>query len=71
MAEQALRAILPAWIASGSSLDQLASAVVDALPAVSPNRRLPLLAALVSALPQVGYNEGGWGVREAELSGSA
>ena len=50
---QALSAILPAWTAAGNSLHQLAAAVVGALPRVSPHRRLPLLAALVAALPEV------------------
>ena len=53
MASQALQAILPAWTGAGKSLQQLAEAVVAALPRVSPHRRLPLLAALVSALPEV------------------
>lgn len=53
MAAQALQAILPAWTAAGKSLDQLARSVVAALPRVSPHRRLPLLAALVGALPRV------------------
>jgi hypothetical protein len=53
VAAQALSAILPAWIAAGNSLQQLAGTVVAALPRVSSHRRLPLLSALVSALPQV------------------
>ena len=54
VASLALRAILPAWAAAGKSLQELAAAVVAALPRVSPHRRLSLLAALVAALPQVG-----------------
>lgn len=53
VASQALQAILPAWTAAGKSLGQLAEAVVGALPRVSPHRRLPLLGALVGALPPV------------------
>lgn len=53
VASQALQAILPAWTGAGKSLQQLAEAVVAALPRISPHRRLPLLAALVSALPEV------------------
>ncbi|PRW61623.1 hypothetical protein C2E21_0211 [Chlorella sorokiniana] len=53
VAAQALQAILPAWTGAGKSLQQLAEAVVGALPRVSPHRRLPLLAGLVSALPEV------------------
>lgn len=54
VASLALAAILPAWAAAGKSLQELAAAVVAALPRVSPHRRLSLLAALVAALPQVG-----------------
>ena len=53
MATQALQAILPAWTAAGKGLRQLAETVVAALPRTSPHRRLPLLSALVSALPPV------------------
>ncbi len=58
MATQALRAILPAWTAAGNSIQQLAAVVVEALPRVLPRRRLRLLSALVSALPQVGFVAG-------------
>ncbi|KAL4421861.1 hypothetical protein ABPG77_001343 [Micractinium sp. CCAP 211/92] len=53
VASQALRAILPAWTGAGKSVQELAAAVVAALPRVSRHRRLSLLAALVTALPQV------------------
>jgi len=53
VAAQALQAILPAWTGAGKSLQQLAEAVVAALPRVSPHRRLPLLSGLVAALPEV------------------
>ena len=53
VATAALRAILPAWTAAGHSLQELAAAVVAALPRVSPHRRLPLVLALTAALPEV------------------
>jgi len=53
VAVQALEVILPAWVAAGNSLQELAATVVGALPHVSPHRRLSLLSALVAVVPQV------------------
>jgi hypothetical protein len=44
---------MPAWVASGSALEQLVAKVVEAAPRVPAHRRLPVLSALVSALPGV------------------
>lgn len=53
VAAQALAAVVPAWVAGGNTLEQLVARVVEAAPRVPAHRRLPVLAALVSALPDV------------------
>ena len=53
VAAQALAAVVPAWVAGGNALEQLVAKVVAAAPRVPAHRRLPVLSALVSALPGV------------------
>ena len=55
VAAAALRALAPAWVASGRSMGDLVGAIVGQLPSVSAHRRSALVEALVGA---VGVEEG-------------
>ena len=61
VAAAALRALAPAWVASGRSMGDLVGAIVGQLPSVSAHRRSALVEALVGA---VGVEEGRshWGI---------
>jgi hypothetical protein len=50
---QALGAVARAWVSGGGPLDGLVAAVVAAAPEVPAQRRLPVVGALVAALPEV------------------
>jgi len=54
VAAQALVAVASAWTQGGSPLDDLVNAVTSAVAGAPPTRRLPLLSALASALPEAG-----------------
>lgn len=47
----AMSALVPAWLGDGRDARDLWAVVVDALPEVLAHRRLPLLAALMAAMP--------------------
>lgn len=53
VAAATLGAIAPAWLQSGKPTAELVAAVVAPLPDMLPHRRLPLLTALLAAVPQV------------------
>ncbi len=53
VATEALLAVLPAWLAAGRPPADAATAVIDAALGLPPHRRLPLVAALRAALPEV------------------
>lgn len=53
VATDALLSVLPAWLATGRPAAEAVAAVVDAVLGLPPHRRLPLLAALLAALPKV------------------
>ena len=53
-AAAALSAICPAWIQGGRKKEDLATAALDSAAEMSPQRALPLLAAMVTAVPEVG-----------------
>ncbi len=55
VAAATLRAVVPAWLQAGKPLPELTAAVVEPLPQLLPHRRLPLLTALISVVPQVGF----------------
>lgn len=52
-AAAALAAVVPAWVGAGRDPRDLWESLAGALAAVPPHRRLPLLAALLRALPKV------------------
>ena len=53
VAAATLGAVAPAWLQSGKPLTELVAAVVAPLPHMLSHRRLPLLTALLAAVPQV------------------
>jgi len=53
VASATLAALVPAWLASGKGSEELWTSLIDALPELSAPRRLPLLATLLTALPEV------------------
>lgn len=46
-----MSALVPAWLGDGRDARDLWAVVIDALPEVLAHRRLPLLAALMAAMP--------------------
>lgn len=55
VAAATLAALVPAWLQAGKPLAELTSAVVAPLPDMLPHTRLPLLSALLTAVPKVQY----------------
>lgn len=53
VAASTLAALVPAWLQAGKPLPDLTAAVVAPLADMLPHRRLPLLLALLPAVPQV------------------
>ena len=53
VAAATLAALVPAWLQAGKPVSDLIAAVVAPLPHMQPYRRLPLLLALLAAVPQV------------------
>jgi hypothetical protein len=53
VASATLAALVPAWLASGKGSEELWTSLIDVLPELSAPRRLPLLATLLTALPEV------------------
>ena len=49
----AMKALVPAWLGAGRDAADLWGEVASALPEVPPHRRLALLPALMSAMPEV------------------
>lgn len=50
----ALKAVAPAWLSAGRSLEELVTAALEAALPLSAPQAVLLLSALLSALPQVG-----------------